>query len=215
MKRTSLGSRLVRIAARSPARSSTGPEVCLRFTPISRAMMCASVVLPRPGGPKSSAWSRASLRWRAAVMKMPSCSRILSWPTYSESCLGRSARSSPSSWGEALPPEIRRSASIKRIRSLLRQRLQGLADGIGELQLRGEPLGGCLGLAVIIAKGQQGTDHLATRGAPVRARHTRHFRQLVAQLKHEPLGGLLADSRDLGEASRVLVGDRGREVLDR
>jgi hypothetical protein len=37
-------------------RSSTGPEVWRRLTPSSLAMMCASVVLPRPGGPNSSTW---------------------------------------------------------------------------------------------------------------------------------------------------------------
>ena len=54
MKSTSFFSRLVSSAARSPGRSSTGPEVCRRLTPISAATMCASVVLPSPGGPKSS-----------------------------------------------------------------------------------------------------------------------------------------------------------------
>jgi hypothetical protein len=53
-------------------RSSTGPEVWRRFTPISRAMMLASVVLPRPGGPNSSVWSSASLRLRAAEIKISS-----------------------------------------------------------------------------------------------------------------------------------------------
>jgi hypothetical protein len=62
MNSTSRGSRLVSSAARSPGRSSTGPEVWRRLTPISRAMMCASVVLPRPGGPNSSTWSSASPR---------------------------------------------------------------------------------------------------------------------------------------------------------
>ena len=37
--------------ARSPARSIIGPEVRRRPAPISRATMCASVVLPRPGRP--------------------------------------------------------------------------------------------------------------------------------------------------------------------
>jgi hypothetical protein len=58
------------MAARSPARSSTGPEVWRRLTPISAAMMCASVVLPSPGGPKSSTWSSVSLRRLAASMKI-------------------------------------------------------------------------------------------------------------------------------------------------
>jgi hypothetical protein len=50
------------MAARSPARSSTGPEVWRKLTPISWATMWASVVLPSPGGPKSSTWSSDSLR---------------------------------------------------------------------------------------------------------------------------------------------------------
>ena len=51
MNSTSRASRLVRIAARSPARASTGPLVIRKFTPSSRATICASVVLPSPGGP--------------------------------------------------------------------------------------------------------------------------------------------------------------------
>ncbi len=57
------------MAARSPALASTGPEVARKFTPSSRAMICASVVLPSPGGPNSSTWSSASPRPRAASMK--------------------------------------------------------------------------------------------------------------------------------------------------
>ena len=34
-------------------RSMAGPEVACSVTPISRAMMCASVVLPSPGGPQN------------------------------------------------------------------------------------------------------------------------------------------------------------------
>src|SRR5688572_20060341 len=215
MKRTSLGSRLVRIAARSPARSSTGPEVCFRFTPISRAMMCARVVLPSPGGPKSSAWSSASPRWRAASMKTPSSSRIFACPTYTESCLRLRARSSPSSTGEAFPPEISRSASITRFRSRLRQGLQRLAYRIGELQVRRQPLGRCLGLTVIVAKSQQRAHDLAARGTPVRGPHGYDLGQLVAQLQHQALGRLLPDARNLGEPARVPVGHRRGEVVHR
>ena len=49
MNSTAPGSRLVRIAARSPARSITGPAVTRSGAPISRAITCASAVLPRPG----------------------------------------------------------------------------------------------------------------------------------------------------------------------
>ena len=46
---------IVHFAAESHVdRSITGPDVCLILTPISLAITCASVVLPRPGGPKTS-----------------------------------------------------------------------------------------------------------------------------------------------------------------
>ena len=54
MNSTSRGSRLVRMAARSPALASTGPDVERKLTPSSRATICARVVLPRPGGPEKS-----------------------------------------------------------------------------------------------------------------------------------------------------------------
>jgi len=54
MKSTSRACRLVRMPARSPGRSSTGPDVDFTGTPSSFAMTYASVVLPRPGGPNSS-----------------------------------------------------------------------------------------------------------------------------------------------------------------
>src|SRR6267143_2133298 len=111
MNSTSLGSRFVRMAARSPGRSRTGPEVWRRLTPISRAMMCASVVLPSPGGPNSSTWSSASPRARAAWMKISSWPRIFSCPTYSARVPGRSERSNCSSCAEVGLPEISRSVS--------------------------------------------------------------------------------------------------------
>ena len=40
----------------------TGPEVARKPTPISRARIPASVVLPSPGGPKNRTWSSASPR---------------------------------------------------------------------------------------------------------------------------------------------------------
>ena len=49
MNKTSRSSRLVSSAARSPALAITGPDVPRKFTPSSRATICASVVLPRPG----------------------------------------------------------------------------------------------------------------------------------------------------------------------
>ena len=69
MKRTSPSSRLVSKAARSPDLAMTGPDVARKPTPISRATIWASVVLPSPGGPWNSTWSRASPRAFAAETK--------------------------------------------------------------------------------------------------------------------------------------------------
>ena len=52
MKRTSPRPSDVRMPARSPLRSSAGPDVTRICEPISRASRNASVVLPRPGGPE-------------------------------------------------------------------------------------------------------------------------------------------------------------------
>ena len=62
MNNTPPSSRLVRIAARSPARSSVGPLVGCMRAPISVAMIPAKVVFPRPGGPANSTWSTACPR---------------------------------------------------------------------------------------------------------------------------------------------------------
>ena len=51
MKRMSPFFRLVKIAAKSPDFSITGPEVLFIFAPISEAIIFARVVFPRPGGP--------------------------------------------------------------------------------------------------------------------------------------------------------------------
>ncbi|MNE41089.1 hypothetical protein D3C80_1351410 [compost metagenome] len=93
MNRTSRGSRLVRIAARSPALARIGPDVARNPTPSSRATICASVVLPRPGGPNSRTWSSASDRPRAASMKTFRLPLAADWPTNSSSVCGRRARS--------------------------------------------------------------------------------------------------------------------------
>ncbi len=51
MNNTSPSFRFVSTAARSPAFSIAGPEVILKSTPSSEAMIPANVVFPRPGGP--------------------------------------------------------------------------------------------------------------------------------------------------------------------
>ena len=96
MKRTSPSSRLVSSAARSPDLAITGPEVARKPTPISRARIPASVVLPRPGGPWSSTWSSASPRLFAAWTNTRRFSRAACWPMNSSRLFGRSAASASS-----------------------------------------------------------------------------------------------------------------------
>src|ERR1043165_8149448 len=93
MKSVSPSCWFVMMATTSPGRSSAGPEVARSGEDISLAMMFASVVLPRPGGPKRSTWSRTSLRLRAAAMEISRFAFTLSWPMYSRSFFGRSESS--------------------------------------------------------------------------------------------------------------------------
>src|SRR4029450_8883044 len=94
-------SRLVRMAARSPARSSAGPLVTRRLTPSSAATIPASDVLPVPGGPANNRWSTACPRCLAAPSRISRCSFRRSWPTNSSSRRGRSVVSSARSIGSA------------------------------------------------------------------------------------------------------------------
>src|SRR5258705_2695817 len=220
MNSTSFGSRLVRVAARSPGRSSTGPEVWRRLTPISRAMMCASVVFPRPGGPNSRTWSSASLRFLAASRKIESCPRIFSWPTYSASDLGRSDRSKASSWGETGAAEIRRSVSmaisaiLPSVASCLRQGSQRLPDALGNGKPLGQVLHRELRFLVAVAESEERGRDVARRGpGPVDRHPAQRFRaELALQLEQEALGGFLADAGDSHQASRFLRGDRRDEL---
>ena len=91
IKSTSLGSKLVSTPAKSPGLSSTGPEVTLKPTPSSLAMILLKVVLPKPGGPCKRTWSNASARRRAALTKMRRLSTTLSCPLKSSKFSGRKA----------------------------------------------------------------------------------------------------------------------------
>ena len=62
----SLSFKLASIAAKSPGLSIAGPDVTLIFEFISFEIIFASVVLPKPGGPYRSTWSRVSSLFLAA-----------------------------------------------------------------------------------------------------------------------------------------------------
>src|SRR5437588_9578630 len=93
MKRTSPLSRLVSKPASSPAFSITGPLVFFTFTPIAFAMMLASVVFPKPGGPLSKICSRTSSRFFAAATRSSRRSHTFTWPVNSLNIGGRSETS--------------------------------------------------------------------------------------------------------------------------
>ena len=83
--------------------------------PISAAMIIASVVLPRPGGPDSSTWSGGRPRRWAASSTSASCSRTRSWPTNSSSVRA------------AAPPRRRARRRRRRVRPARRARGPGAA----------------------------------------------------------------------------------------
>src|SRR5215475_177385 len=215
MNSTSCGSRLVSSAARSPARSSTGPEVWRRLTPSSCAMMCESVVLPSPGGPNSSTWSSDSLRFTAASMKIESWPRIFSWPMYSPSARGRSVRSKASSCGVA-GEAIRRSVSI--IASLcLGEHLQGLLDAVSDGDAFGQLLDRVRGFLVAVAQRDQRVQNVGgdRRGAMDADRRRQVGAELVLELEQQPLRRLLADARNPRETAGLLQRHGLRELGDR
>src|SRR5439155_23027593 len=87
-------------------------------------------------------------------MKIASCPRIFSWPTYSSSARGRSVRSSTSSCGVAGAAAIRRSVSIIGL-LCLGQQLQGLLDAIGNSDAIGQMLDRMHGFLVAVAEREQ------------------------------------------------------------
>jgi len=103
MKRTSLGSSDVRIPARSPGLSSTGPELTLKPTPSSFAMMFERVVFAQPGPARGAARGQATPPACGQRSRTPSGSpTILSWPLKSSKVSGRklfsNSRSSSCKW---------------------------------------------------------------------------------------------------------------------
>ena len=77
--------------ARSPGLSRTGPEVILKPTPNSLAMMLLKVVFPSPGGPWSKVWSSGSPRYLAASTNTRRLSTTPCWPLKSSKRSGLSA----------------------------------------------------------------------------------------------------------------------------
>src|SRR2546422_837634 len=191
MNRMSPGVRDVRRPTRSPGRSSTGPDVVRTFTPSSRAMSSASVVFPRPGGPKNSVWSRGSLRCFAASIAIWSDSLTLAWPTNSSSREGRNAASVTRSSGSAsgvviwVREGVVMTLGCSRHSLAVRRPLERLAS-----RVRG-----------------------AVGGRRRRPRARLKLAQLVGQFKREALRGLLADAAHRRQQCDVALLQRPRAPL--
>jgi hypothetical protein len=65
-----------------------GPEVILKLTPISFAIISARQVFPSPGGPESRTWSRGSFLFFAESINMDRFSIIFFCPINSDIYLG-------------------------------------------------------------------------------------------------------------------------------
>src|SRR5450759_3257321 len=217
-KRTSPGARFVRIAARSPAFSRTGPDVTRICAPISRAMMCASVVLPRPGGPQRRTWSSGSCRCRAACRKTPSVSFSFGCPMNSKSARGRSVTSGSASAVCSTPERMRSSIRARLSRQGFQGGLEDLVQVVDAHVAHGV-LDGLLGLHQLVAEVLERADRVVDGrrlpGPPGRSRFRAEPRELLLQLEAEALGQLLADARDGREHARVLCRDRADEVGQR
>src|SRR6266851_1714749 len=238
MNSTSPSSRPLTIAARSPARSTAGPEVERMLTPRSRAMIWASEVLPSPGGPEKSTWSRTSPRWRAASIDMPRIFRVRSCPTNSPSMRGRNERSSARSsslWPAAASRAASATASASSIcgLSFTRQHCERLADNHFELALRAATArgGSVYGPArvdrFVAEVDERGNGVIEVRGAALSAvRRAVEFLDalgddqfqlggLVAQLAHHALGHFGAYARDGVEPFDILARDRAHQLIGR
>src|SRR5918994_6153379 len=205
MKSTSPSSRLVRMAARSPARSSAGPLVTRRLTPSSAATIPASDVLPVPGGPAKSRWSTAWPRCFAAPSRISRCSLSRSWPTNSSSRRGRRVVSSARPIGSAA------GLSSSSLDTGDRQELQRVAQQVLDRPVVGELGEDVAYLVGLVAETRQRGPHL---GAARRRRRggvgvlERRDLEAGLELDQQPLGGAFPDARHEGQGVEVVV-DQG------
>ena len=199
----------------SPLRSSAGPAVCTNGTSSSAARICASDVLPSPGGPASSTWSSASPRAAAASSddrRAAPCSagladELLQAPRPQRAVELRprtSTRGRLDALGAHRPGRLAaRAASSSSAR---------VAAGAGEQRVglgerRSRARAGRRGRAC--AGRRRGATTIGPSARPgVDA-------DLLAQLDHDPLRGPLADARHGLEARGVAGGERADELARR
>ena len=185
--------------------------------------MCASDVLPSPGGPASSTWSSGSPRRRAASMKSASWPLSCSWPTKSvehpraqravELLLAGPA--SPGTWMLTLGGR-RAHAAFTAPRSAASISASGAASAS---DFASDRLEHRLGLGGVVAERRPGPRARA-RGRLVAGRRACELAlelagERLAQLDDHPLGGLAADPGHDLEALRVAGRDRLAQLARR
>ena len=192
----------------SPLRSSAGPATARMPTPSSSRTMCASVVLPSPGGPTSSTWSSASPRAFAASSAIAICSFTRSWPTNSSRRRGRSVCSNASSSSTATRrEELRAHAALRRRGRARAPRRTAPGSVVGER---------ALGVGDRVAELDESVARNDVRVVRRRGRCVgADDAELLLQLEHDPLGRLLPDPGNRDEARRVLAHDRAAQLLRR
>ena len=162
-------------------------------------MICASEVLPSPGGPASSTWSSASPRAFAASSAIESCSLTRSCATKSASVRGRSERLELLlGVGEHGREELRaHAACLSAWRTCSSSgRLASTSASARSASISDQPSSTSASRAV--------------RSPPLVA--DRAERQLLLQLEHDALRGLQADAGDRLEALDVVARDRAAQL---
>ena len=168
-------------------------------------------------------------------MKIDSWPRIFSWPTYSSSTRGRSARSSassctPAGFGATMRVKSSLSMAMGGFYAFAARRRAGdialspCASSFSAWRMpsaTATSAGSCLHrrdrfLVAVAERQQRVEDVRRRRRRPMDADGRRELgAELVLELEQEALGGLLADAGNLGQPAGLLQRHRLRELGDR
>jgi len=217
MNSTSCSARFVRIAARSPGFSSTGPAVDRMGTCSSWAITWASVVLPRPGGrrsardpvPRHAGARRDGHREVLADAVLADVFIQGARAQATSYCASSSTRTPLLSRGPwRVPAYLASVFSAVPKDGLERGRATQARKGALEGLLRGDPL-----VAEVDQRGQKvGAGILVGGEAGTRRRWPRRRPATCPSTPAHALGGLLADPGNAGEAGDVVGANGPHEV---
>ena len=185
-------------------RSSAGPATERMPTPSSSRMMCARLVLPRPGGPTRRTWSSASpLRLRRVERD-----RELLLHARLADELVEAARP------EALLELVLVLADLRREE---RRRAHAALFNARRTRSSGGRSSSTSASARSASRSDQPSSTSASRATTCEspdsdARSERRIAELVLQLEHDAVGGLLADAGDRLETRGILADDRAAQL---